>query len=125
MEIHERRCAAKGVRLLAMDGGLDHTPTDEFLRQMDTLFAEGATHIVLDLSRLTYASSLGLAALVRAHHHLATRGGRIAFAHLHSGVAPVLRTVHLARLFELFAPVDEAVQALAAAAGTSTETDKS
>jgi len=116
MEIHERKCRVKGVRLLALDGGLDHTTTDEFVRRMDALIEEGAKHLVLDLSRLSYASSLGLAALVRVHHHVAARGGRVAFADLHSGVATILRAVRLDRLFDLYPTVNEAVRSLGSAA---------
>jgi anti-anti-sigma factor len=82
---------------------------------MDALVEEGVKHLVLDLSRLTYASSLGLAALVRVHRHFAGRGGRVAFADLHSGIATILRTVRLDRLFDLHPTVNEAIRSLEAA----------
>jgi len=109
MEIHQRPCDAEGVALLDLDGGLDHTTTDEFVRRMQDLLQQGTSRVVLDLEHLTYASSLGLASLVRVHHHYATRGGKIAFAGLHSAVATLLRVSRLDRLFDLYPTVQEAV----------------
>jgi len=113
MEIHERPSGIQGVRLLALDGGLDHTNTDEFTETMYRLLEEGSPCVVLDLERLTYVSSWGLSSLVRVHHHYATRGGRIAFANLHSAVATVLRLSHLDRLFDLYPTVEKALKAVA------------
>jgi len=113
MEIHSRPCRAKGVTLLALDGGIDHTNSHEFVTRMDALLEEGKRFVVLDLERLTYAASWGLAAMVRVHHHYAARGGRVAFANLHSAVATLLRISHLDRLFDLYPTVREAVRNLA------------
>jgi len=112
MEIHHRPCEVKGVSLLALDGGLDHTNTDRFVATMDRLLEEDAARLVLDLERLTYVSSWGLAALVRVHHHYAARGGRIAFANLHSAVAGLLHLSHMDRLFDLYDTVQEALEAV-------------
>ena len=90
MEIHTHPSGVEGVTLLALDGGLDHTTTALFVAKMDELLQQGTSRVVLDLRKLTYASSWGLAAMVRVHHHYAVRGGRIAFADLHAAVAKIL-----------------------------------
>ena len=113
MEIHARPCRTKGVTLLALDGGIDHTNSHHFVAHMDSLLEQGQKYIVLDLERLTYAASWGLAAMVRVHHHYAVRGGRVAFANLHSAVATLLQISHLDRLFDLYPTVKEAVRNLA------------
>jgi anti-sigma B factor antagonist len=112
VEIHERPCDIEGVRLLALDGGLDHSNTGPFIERMYALLDEGTHSIVLDLGGLTYVSSWGLASLVRVHHHCATRGGQIVFANLHSAVASLLHISHLERLFDLHATVEEALKAV-------------
>lgn len=112
MEIHERPCDLEGVSLLALDGGLDHSNTDRFVETMDRLLGEGTSRVVLDLERLTYVSSWGLAALVRVHHHYAARGGRIAFANLHTTVAGLLRLSHMDRFFDLYENVEAALAAV-------------
>jgi anti-anti-sigma factor len=112
MEIFERPCDSPGVTLLDLDGGLDHTTTDEFIRRMDTLLEKGSPRVVLDLEHLSYASSWGLAALVRVHHHYALRGGRIAFARLHSAVATILRISRLDETFDLYPTISEAVRGI-------------
>jgi len=112
MEIHQRPCEVEGVSLLSLDGGLDHSNTERFVDTMDRLLAEGTSRVVLDLERLTYVSSWGLAALVRVHHHYAARGGRIAFASLHSAVAGLLRVSQMDRFFDLYDTVQEALEAV-------------
>jgi anti-anti-sigma factor len=113
MQIRDRQVDVAGVRGLVLDGGLDHTTTKEFVARMDALLAEGVKYVVLDLSKLSYASSLGLAALMRAHRHFAAAGGRIAFADLHSATAKILRVARLDQVFDLFGTVDEAVRDIA------------
>jgi anti-sigma B factor antagonist len=113
MEIRRRPTGVQGVTLLALDGGLDHTTTALFIAQMDGLLQQGTLRVVLDLGQLSYASSWGLAAMVRVHHHYAARGGRVAFANLHSAMATILRLSHLDRLFDLYPTVEEAVRSIA------------
>jgi anti-anti-sigma factor len=113
MEMRRRPSGIEGVTLLALDGGLDHTTTALFIAQMDALIEEGVSRVVLDLSKLTYASSWGLAAMVRVHHHFAARGGRVAFADLHTAVATILRLSHLDRLFDLYPTVEDAAKGIA------------
>jgi anti-sigma B factor antagonist len=113
MEIRRRPTGVQGVTLLALDGGLDHTTTALFIAQMDGLLQQGTLRVVLDLGQLSYASSWGLAAMVRVHHHYAARGGRVAFANLHSAMATILRLSHLDRLFDLHPTVEEAVRSIA------------
>ena len=110
MEIHERHCDAPGVALLDLDGGLDHTTTAEFVEKMDRLLEAGRKHVILDLEHLSYASDWGLAALERVHHHYTSQGGRIVFARLHSATAAVLRVSHLARLFDLYPTIEDALR---------------
>jgi anti-sigma B factor antagonist len=113
MEIRRRPTGVQGVALLALDGGLDHTTTALFIAQMDGLLQQGTLRVVLDMGQLSYASSWGLAAMVRVHHHYAARGGRVAFANLHSAMATILRLSHLDRLFDLYPTVEEAVRTIA------------
>jgi anti-sigma B factor antagonist len=113
MEIHQQPSEVSGVTLLTLDGGLDHTTTALFVTRMDELLEQGSSRVVLDLNRLTYASSWGLAAMVRVHHHYATRGGRIAFANLHTAIATILRMSRLDRLFDVHATVQEAARSIA------------
>ncbi len=122
MEIHHRACDIEGVSLLALDGGLDHSNTDRFIDTMDRLIEGGTPRVVLDLERLTYVSSWGLAALVRVHHHYKARGGRIAFANLHSAVAGLLRVSRMDRFFDLYDTVEAALEAVSGPSGKP-ETD--
>jgi anti-sigma B factor antagonist len=113
MEIRTLPSGVEGITLLALDGGLDHTTTTLFVARMDELLQQGASRVVLDLRKLTYASSLGLAAMVRAHHHFAVGGGRLAFADLHAAVARVLQVSRLDTVFDLHPTVEAAIRSIA------------
>jgi anti-anti-sigma regulatory factor len=68
-------------------------------------------------------SSWGLAALVRVHHHFAARGGRIAFANLHTTVASLLRLSHMDRFFDLYENVQTALEAVSGPSEPGEETE--
>jgi anti-anti-sigma regulatory factor len=55
--------------------------------------------------------------MVRVHHHYAARGGRVAFANLHTAVAAILRISRLDRLFDVYPTVSEAARSIVAEPG--------
>jgi anti-anti-sigma factor len=67
--------------------------------------------VVLDLSELTYISSLALGAVLALRRDLGRFGGRIAIAGARSRVYGVLETTRLHTLFESHATVEEALAA--------------
>ena len=112
MQIIERKQVGD-VHVWAIDGGVDHTTHDAFVADMQRILdaGESGKKVVLDLSRLTYVSSLGLGTLVRAHGQFKKAGGSLKFANLHTNVGDILHFAHLDRVFDLYPSVDEAVQA--------------
>lgn len=74
----------------------------------------GARCVVLDLSSVTYLSSAGLSALLRAAKLANSHGARIVLAGARQAVSTVLDLSRFTMLFDLFGSTDEAVRALGA-----------
>jgi len=113
MQIVERKQVGN-VHVWAIDGGIDRTTHDEFIADMQRILnsgEKGTVKVVLDLTRLTYISSLGLGTLVRVHNRFNKAGAGLKFANLHTNVGSVLHFSHLDRVFDLYGTVDEAIKA--------------
>ena len=73
------------VHVLRAEGGIDARTADGLLEQVGRMIDEGATRIVLDCQDLEIVSSAGLAALLRIHTRLRTRGGDVRLAGVRGG----------------------------------------
>jgi anti-sigma B factor antagonist len=75
------------------------------------LVVRRAPLVVLDLSELTYISSLALGAVVALRRNLGHFGGRVMIAAALPRVSGVLETTRLHTLFGVYATVEEALAA--------------
>lgn len=100
-----------GAHVVAVAGELDLSTSPE----LDRALAEGGpgARVCLDLTRLRFIDSTGLAAIVRAHQSLVRAGGALAIA-TGSGPRSVLRTFESTGLAGLLTITDSAEQALQA-----------
>jgi anti-sigma B factor antagonist len=96
------------VHVLRAEGGIDARTADGLLEQVGRMIDEGATRIVLDCQDLEIVSSAGLAALLRIHTRLRTRGGDVRLAGVRGTIAQVLQITRLDRIFELHPDVGRA-----------------
>jgi anti-sigma B factor antagonist len=68
-----------GATVLAVSGELD-LATISLLKDAVTEHLKQATHVVLDLSEMTFCDSTGLGAFVGLHRQAATNGAKISLA---------------------------------------------
>ena len=87
--------AEGGVMVVSLDGGLDGQTVEGFNDAVDKIVAGGMDRLIIDASRMTYVSSLGLATLVRLRRRMRDKGGDVKLAGL---CGPVWDVVRLARL---------------------------
>ncbi|MFB4305285.1 STAS domain-containing protein [Actinomadura sp. GTD37] len=81
---------------LRLSGELDVAGSGDLRRHIGAVIAAHDPHrLVLDLSRLSFADSSGLAAIVWAHKAMSGRGGRLRLHHPHPRV---LRVLHITGL---------------------------
>lgn len=79
---------------------------------VDEITAGGVTKVVVDLGKVAWVNSMGLAGLQRARLLCAGRGASFMLAHVDDRIKNLLVTTRLVILFDSFATVEEAIAAL-------------
>lgn len=92
-----------GVRIVELAGELDVDSVDELEAALTAASAEAGARICLDLSRLAFIDSTGLAAVIRAHLAVVEAGGAFAVV---ASPGVVRRTLETTGLMELLSVVD-------------------
>lgn len=91
-----------GIRLITLDGKLDGNGVNnvefEFIRHC----AGETPRILVDLSRVSYISSIGIPMLVNAARSVAARGGEMALLNPHHNVMDVLELVGVSRIIPVY-----------------------
>lgn len=95
--------------VLRVAGRMDAESTPAFEAQCQACIAEGYTSLVLDLSSLTYVSSLGLGAIVRVAKQSRDAGGEVRVCCL-TGL--VRQLFEITRLNDVFPAHDSVESAL-------------
>lgn len=117
MELQSRRTSTAIV--ISPNGRLDQEHADSFKQALDPFLIEcktGSAPVVLDLSAVSYISSVGLRALMLAARQVKAQGGRIVVAALTPIVREVFEISRFNLVFAVFADVDAALTSLASQA---------
>jgi anti-anti-sigma factor len=120
MEIMNR--VVGDMLVVAPTGRIDHATAADFERAVVPLLDAAAGRrggLVFDLERVSYISSVGLRVLMIASKALRARAERIAVAAMQPVVAEILEICRFDAVVEVFATVDEALDALSPAAAAS------
>jgi anti-anti-sigma factor len=95
--------------VLRLTGRMDAESAPAFEALCESCISEGFTRLVLDLSNLTYVSSMGLGAIVRVAKQLRDDGGEVRICCL-TGL--VRQLFEITRLNHVFPPYDSVESAL-------------
>ncbi len=91
-----------GLRLITLNGQLDgngvYAVEVDFIRNC----VEGNHHIVVDLSKVNYISSIGIPMLIRTAKMVRERGGRMVLLNPQHNVADVLDLVGVSHIIPIF-----------------------
>lgn len=87
--------------VLSLSGEADITTAAELTEALSAQLATGTRCLTVDLSRLRFADSAAIRALVLADRTLKGRGGGLALAHPQPGVARVLRLLGVDQAIEV------------------------
>jgi len=96
------------IMVLSADGGLDATNATEFVRQIEAMAESGLTRLIIDCSKLTHISSIGLGALIRVHTRAAKQGGEVKLCGVSGVPMQVLVLMRLDRVLGLYPDIDQA-----------------
>ncbi|HXV93186.1 MAG TPA: STAS domain-containing protein [Pseudonocardia sp.] len=98
-----------GTVLLTVSGEIDTLTAPRFESGLTALLDDSDAMPVVDLTRVTFLASSGLAALIRAAHRAADQGRRLLLVAPSRAVTRPLEITGSDQLFDLCAGLDEAL----------------
>lgn len=109
MQVHTR-VTPTGAHVVEVDGRLDleTSPTLQFT--LASLLAQGCDRVVLDLSRLVFLDSAGMAVLFSTRNQLRAAGGRLTLACPTETVERILTRTGLVRVMAVRPSLEEALE---------------
>lgn len=88
--------------ILALDGEIDLHRSTEIKETLSPLIAQKTAHILLDLSRVSYIDSSGLAIFIEALQRVMAYGGTLAIFGLGASVRGIFEIARLDQVFQIF-----------------------
>ena len=94
-----------------LEGEIDLHVSPGISASLKSKIAEKPKQLVVDLSRVSYIDSSGLAVLIEAMQNVAGYGGKFALAGLQESVRPIFEIARLDQVFRIYPDVDSALAA--------------
>ncbi|MFL6583151.1 MAG: STAS domain-containing protein [Chthoniobacterales bacterium] len=95
--------------VLPLDGEIDLHVSPRIATSLSAMAEEKPPHLVVDLSRVTYIDSSGLAVLIEGMQNVEGYGGKFALAGLQENVRPIFEIARLDQVFRIYPDVDSAL----------------
>jgi anti-sigma B factor antagonist len=97
--------------VLSLKGEIDLHVSPSVTASLNAMIDKKPERLVVDLSRVTYIDSAGLAALIAAMQEVESYGGKFLLAGLHESVFNIVETLRLDQVFPIFPNADAALAA--------------
>ena len=97
--------------ILPLEGEIDLHVAPQITASLTTLIEKKPSPVVVDLSKVSYIDSSGLAALIEAMQKVGKYGGKFALAGLQENVRPIFEIARLDQVFRIFPDTDSALAA--------------
>ena len=95
--------------VLPLDGEIDLHVSPNVTAVLNGMIAKKPKQLVVDLSRVTYIDSAGLATLIGAMQEVEAYGGKFTLARLPETVRSIFENSRLDQVFQIFPDVDTAL----------------
>jgi serine/threonine-protein kinase RsbW len=102
----------KGIPVVRVNSDRIQEDNIAALREAAAEALADTDRLVIDLSRVSYISSVGLSTMVGIYKSAKAKGGRVVLAGLQPSIKEILESSHLARLFTAAADVDKGIDEL-------------
>jgi anti-sigma B factor antagonist len=109
LRIEDRDGACPGQRVAVLDGVLTITTLFAF---QDFAHADKTETLILDMTGVPYIDSAGLGSIISAYVSREREGRKLVLASVNDRVKMVMTVTGVEQLFQIFASVDQAEQAL-------------
>lgn len=103
-----------GIKIITVkEERLDAHNSGALKEEMQRLYENDATHLLIDLKDVRFIDSSGLGALVSGFKNAISHHGSLKLTGLQSQVKSMFELTRLHRVFEIFSSVDEALETYA------------
>lgn len=103
--------ASNAPSVLPLEGEIDLHVSPRVAASLKALTNRKPPQLVVDLSRVSYIDSSGLAVLIEAMQNAQAGGGKFALAGLQENVRPIFEIARLDQVFRIFPDVESALAA--------------
>jgi len=97
------------VKIVGLRGRLDANSSQVVEKQLQALMDQGEDRLVLDLSELTYISSLGLRVFIAVAKNIQKVNGKLALSGLNDHIYEIFKIARFTNIFSIYRSCDEAV----------------
>lgn len=102
---------AERPNVLPLDGEIDLHVSPRVAVSLTQMTQRKVDPLVVDLSRVSYIDSSGLAVLIQTMQHVEEYGGKFALVGLQENVRSIFEIARLDQVFRIFPDVDAALSA--------------
>jgi anti-sigma B factor antagonist len=95
--------------VIPLEGEIDLHVSPRIVATLTAAVKEKPRKLVVDLAKVTYIDSSGLAALIEAMQSVEKYGGKFALASLQEAVKPIFEIARLDQIFRIFPDVESAI----------------
>ena len=101
----------KNRNVLQLEGEIDLHVSPEVAESLRTMVANKPKVLVVDLTKVTYLDSSGLAVLIEGMQNVQEYGGKFALTNVQESVQHIFEIARLDQVFQIFPDVDSALAA--------------
>lgn len=98
-----------GLSVCYVEGEVDINSSPAIKKSFDKLIAARTPKIIINLSKVTYVDSSGLATLVEILKNMKAYGGRLRLTNMSSKIKSLFEITKLEKLFEIMADEADAI----------------
>ncbi|HLZ13654.1 MAG TPA: STAS domain-containing protein [Candidatus Acidoferrum sp.] len=97
------------VKVVGLCGRLDANSSQAVEKQLQAFMDQGEERLVLDLTELTYISSLGLRVFIAVAKSVRNVNGKLALAGLNNHIYEIFKIARFTNIFSIYRSCEEAV----------------
>lgn len=112
--IHIDPAGAGRVKLVSFEGKITNSNSYELNRRFQQIFEDENYDLIIDLSKLDYVNSMGVAIIFTLFYRSRDRGGRACIGGVHPFLAKVFSLMELPEGLKVFPGKDEALKSFSA-----------
>jgi anti-sigma B factor antagonist len=101
----------KQQQILPLEGEIDLHVSPRISASLAALINQKPKNLVVDLSKVSYIDSSGLAVLIEGMQNVKAYGGKFALAGLQENVRPIFEIARLDQVFRIFPDAEAALAA--------------